>query len=116
MNHAPGRFGDPAPVTTTKKEIYMRVQVRKAKQLGQGMTEYIIIVALIAVGAIAVTQLFGATIRNQVAGIAQEVSGTNGQAAITQSGTAAAAAAARATANGVNTLSTYGDQAGAGAQ
>lgn len=42
---------------------------------GQGMTEYIIIVALIAVAAIGVYSLFGKTVRNQVAGVAQEISG-----------------------------------------
>jgi Flp pilus assembly pilin Flp len=35
---------------------------QKARQRGQGMTEYIIIVALIAVAAIAVYQFFGQTI------------------------------------------------------
>ncbi|MBE3674068.1 Flp family type IVb pilin [Pseudoalteromonas distincta] len=45
------------------------------KQLGQGMTEYIIIVALIAVSAIGVYSFFGKTIRNQVSAIASEVSG-----------------------------------------
>ncbi|SMQ64062.1 hypothetical protein SAMN06297229_0955 [Pseudidiomarina planktonica] len=44
---------------------------------GQGMTEYIIIVALIAVAAIGVYSLFGKTVRNQVAGVAQEISGQN---------------------------------------
>jgi len=39
------------------------------------MTEYIIIVALIAVAAIAVYQFFGQTIRSQTAGIAKEVAG-----------------------------------------
>jgi type IV pilus assembly protein PilA len=86
------------------------------KQVGQGMTEYIIIVALIAVAAIAVTQLFGATIRNQVAGIAKEVSGTDGSAAITQAGTAATAAATAAKDNNKNSLSSYGDQATTGKQ
>lgn len=42
---------------------------------GQGMTEYIIIVALIAVAAIGVYSLLGKTVRNQVSGIAHEVSG-----------------------------------------
>ena len=41
----------------------------------QGMTEYIIIVALIAVAAIGVYSLFGKSIRNQVAGLAQEITG-----------------------------------------
>lgn len=42
---------------------------------GQGMTEYIIIVALIAVAAIGVYSLFGKSIRNQVAGLAKEITG-----------------------------------------
>jgi type IV pilus assembly protein PilA len=86
------------------------------KQKGQGMTEYIIIVALIAVAAIAVTQLFGATVRNQMAGIAQEVSGTNGTAAITQAGTAAGKAATAAKDTNKNSLSTFGDQSTTGKQ
>jgi len=42
---------------------------------GQGMMEYIIIVALIAVAAIAVYSAFGRTARNQTAGLAKELSG-----------------------------------------
>lgn len=49
---------------------------------GQGMTEYIIIVALIAVSAIGVYSFFGQTIRNQVAGLASEMSGVNSNAQI----------------------------------
>jgi Tfp pilus assembly protein PilV len=56
---------------------------RKNKQLGQGMTEYIIIVALIAVSAIGVYSLFGQTLRNQTAGLAIEMSGQNAQGNIT---------------------------------
>ncbi|SIT45758.1 conserved hypothetical protein [Paraburkholderia ribeironis] len=52
---------------------------QKNKQLGQGMTEYIIIVALIAVSAIGVYSLFGQTLRNQTAGLAIEMSGQNAQ-------------------------------------
>jgi Flp pilus assembly pilin Flp len=51
------------------------------RQLGQGMTEYIIIVALIAIAAIAVYQYFGSTVRNQTAAIAQELAGNDGTAA-----------------------------------
>lgn len=94
----------------------MKLRVLKLKQAGQGMTEYIIIVAMIAVAAIAVTQLFGATIRNQIAAISQEVSGTDGSAAITQSGTTAKQAADAAKDNTKNSLSTYGDQATTGKQ
>ena len=42
---------------------------------GQGMMEYIIIVALIAVAAIGVYSSFGQTARNQSAGLAKELSG-----------------------------------------
>jgi Flp pilus assembly pilin Flp len=59
------------------------------QQRGQGMTEYIIIVALIAVAAIGVYQFFGQTIRNQTAGIANEVAGQDAQAQIQQAQQAA---------------------------
>ncbi len=52
------------------------------RQLGQGMTEYIIVVALIAVAAIGVYTLLGQTIRNQTAGLALEVSGQTASTAI----------------------------------
>ncbi len=45
------------------------------KQLGQGMTEYIIIVALIAIAAIAAYSFFGSTLRSQVGGMATELAG-----------------------------------------
>ena len=52
------------------------------RQRGQGMTEYIIIVALIAVAAIGIYTLFGQTIRNQTAGLALEMSGQDASGAI----------------------------------
>lgn len=67
------------------------------KQLGQGMTEYIIIVALIAIAAIAVYGLFGKTIRNQVAGMSQELAGEK------NTGTKQAADAANKAADKANT-------------
>ena len=57
----------------------------KIKQRGQGMSEYIIIVALIAVGAIGVFTAFGGVIRQQVAGMAMELSGKDGSDNVTQS-------------------------------
>lgn len=45
------------------------------RQAGQGMMEYVIIVALIAVAAIGIYSAFGKTVRNQTAGMALEVSG-----------------------------------------
>jgi Flp pilus assembly pilin Flp len=55
-----------------------------AHQRGQGMTEYIIIVALIAVAAIGVYSLLGKTVRNQVSGIAHEVSGQSSSQQLNQ--------------------------------
>jgi len=47
----------------------------RVRQLGQGMTEYIIIVALIAIAAIVVYNLFGDTVRGQVGDMAAELGG-----------------------------------------
>lgn len=55
-----------------------------SKQRGQGMTEYIIIVALIAVAAIGAFSFFGDTARNQVAAMASELGGTSGESAVTR--------------------------------
>jgi Flp pilus assembly pilin Flp len=52
-------------------------------QRGQGMTEYIIIVALMAVSSIGVYSFFGQTIRNQIAGLAAEMSGQDSSTQIT---------------------------------
>ena len=49
--------------------------IQKTKQLGQGMTEYIIIVALIAIVAITVFNIFGDTVRGQVGDMAAELGG-----------------------------------------
>jgi Flp pilus assembly pilin Flp len=67
----------------------------KRKSLGQGMMEYIIIVALIAVAAIGVYAMFGKTVRNQTAGMAKEMAGKTSDAQITAAGTASGTAATR---------------------
>ena len=92
--------------------MIIRTQAIKSKQLGQGMTEYIIIVALIAVAAIGVFRLFGDTLRNQMGGLAQELSGQSGAAQITAAQTAADAAVNQA--NTDKDLSNYsnGNQTG----
>ena len=46
---------------------------------GQGMTEYIIIVALVAVAAISVYNFFGDTVRGQVGDLAAELGGGTSQ-------------------------------------
>jgi len=55
----------------------MKTLSNTRKQRGQGMTEYIIIVALIAVAAIGAYSWFGKSVREQTAGLAQEVAGTD---------------------------------------
>jgi hypothetical protein len=47
----------------------------RRRQLGQGMTEYIIIVALVAIGAIGVYNLFGKTVRDQTSAMAFGLAG-----------------------------------------
>lgn len=56
--------------TATQSRYGMR-----RRQRGQGMTEYIIIVALIAIAAIAAFTYFGGTVRAQVAGMTRELAG-----------------------------------------
>ena len=73
--------------------IYSQIQkvllmkALRLKQLGQGMTEYIVIVALIAIVAITVFNIFGDVVRTQVADMASELGGgtsTGSAAAVTK--------------------------------
>ena len=50
----------------------------KLKQPGQGMSEYIIIVALIAIAAIAIYGLFGDTIRGDMGVMTEDLAGQTG--------------------------------------
>ena len=56
----------------------------RRKSLGQGMTEYIVIVALVGVAAIGTYSFLGGTIRSQTAGFAQELAGQSAKDAITK--------------------------------
>lgn len=67
----------------------MRPKAFVHSQRGQGMTEYIVIVALIAIAAIAVYQYFGDTVRYQTAAMAYELAGKDGTTAKDKAGTAA---------------------------
>jgi Flp pilus assembly pilin Flp len=63
----------------------MKANFRKlTRQLGQGMTEYIIIVALIAIAAIAIYGFFGDTIRGQMGAMTQELAGQDSTGSMTQ--------------------------------
>ena len=70
---------------------------RFTRQAGQGMTEYIIIVALIAIAAIGVYSWFGNTVRDQTAAVALEVAGKDGTTQVTAAGTDATSASTAAT-------------------
>lgn len=63
---------------------------------GQGMTEYVVVVAVVAVAAIGVYSLLGQTIRNQTAGIAQEIAGADAGAALNNATSSSSAARTQA--------------------
>lgn len=79
------------------------------RQRGQGMTEYIIVVALVAIAAIAVYQLFGQVIRSQTAAMAKELAGEDGTE---QSRAAQAAAESAAAQTASKTLKSFTGNAG----
>ena len=87
------------------QDVFNKVGGHAVKQRGQGMTEYIVIVALVAVAAIGVYSLLGQTIRNQTAGLALEIAGTNADAALNNA--TASSGAARDQANPAKGLGNY---------
>jgi Flp pilus assembly pilin Flp len=78
------------------------------RQAGQGMTEYIIIVALVAVAAIAVYQYLGQVLRAQTAAVAKELAGEDGTQ---QSRAAQSAAESAATQAAAKSLKDFTGQA-----
>jgi Flp pilus assembly pilin Flp len=58
------------------EELFMRALSIKRSR-GQGMTEYIIIVALIAIAAIGIYSIFGNVVRNQTGAMAASLAGDN---------------------------------------
>lgn len=79
---------------------------RMCRQRGQAMTEYIIVVALIAIAAIAVYQSFGHVVRAQTTAMARELAG--------EDGTAHARSAAKAAPKGGPTVRTLNSFTGNG--
>ncbi|MCK5070825.1 MAG: hypothetical protein KAR01_09785 [Desulfocapsa sp.] len=77
-------------------------------QSGQGMTEYIIIVAVIALAGIAAFSYFGKTVRSQTAAMSDSLAGTDASASITAASTAAGKADTEATTDA--SLSDYVDR------
>lgn len=85
------------------------MQGHHASQRGQGMTEYVIVVALVAVAAIAVYQSFGQVVRSQTAAMARELAGEDGSR---QSRAAQSAARKAADQTSSKTLKSFTDNAG----
>ena len=75
-----------------------RVDQSLRRQAGQGMTEYIIIVALVAVAAIAVYQYLGQVLRALTAAVAKELAGEDGTQQSRAAQSAAESAATQAAA------------------
>ena len=61
----------------TSEENHVKKQL---KQLGQGMTEYIIIVALVAIAAIGAYTFFGDAVKQTLGVVADELTGTDAKA------------------------------------
>lgn len=82
------------------------------RRAGQSMTEYIIIVALIAIAAIAAFSYFGQSIRGQVSVMTQEMTGVESpdKSAVNEAQTGATSSAVTEK----KTLSNYSDQGGGG--
>jgi Flp pilus assembly pilin Flp len=78
------------------------------KQRGQGMTEYIIIVALVAIAAIGIYSVFGRTVKAQMAqinsGLAGDTGGVNNNKNIVKTESTAGGTLA----NETNGLDVYG--------
>lgn len=82
------------------------------KQCGQAMTEYIIIVALVAVAAIAVYQLFGQVVRSQTAAMAKELAGEDGTAQSQMAQSAAQSAESQTSSKSLKSFTGNADAAG----
>lgn len=83
----------------------------KIRQFGQGMSEYIIITALIAVAGIGLFAAFGDTLSHQMAGLSKEMAGQKADDEITSAQGSADTAVARAAQ--ADSLSTYNKQTNA---
>ncbi len=79
------------------------------QQNGQGFTEYLIMVGLIAVVSLAGVRMYGSTVVGQMGGMAQELSGTTNTGKTTSQTYADAVVSADTVGTG---MSNYDDQQG----
>ena len=94
---------------TTHKNFFRKKSSNKYLQCGQGMTEYIIIVGVIAIAAIGAFGYFGDAVEHQIAGMAHELGGQDGSTS--QAAAGAAADDATGEADRHNTLDNYHNNA-----
>lgn len=82
----------------------------KRNQSGQGMTEYIIIVAVIAIAAIAAFAYFGKTVKHQTAAMSASLAGDTTDADADVAAAKTSASAAETEAKKATSLKNYVDQ------
>ncbi|RUO31345.1 pilus assembly protein [Aliidiomarina sanyensis] len=99
-------------VLPVKNKFNRCTHIGPQRSHGQGMTEYIVILALVVVAAIGVYSYFGKTVRHQVAGVAQEISGQSASQQLQSAGESANAAVNRA--NPEYNLSNYDNATNSG--
>jgi pilus assembly protein Flp/PilA len=85
----------------------------RRRQAGQGMVEYLIIIALIAIAGIGLFAAFGDVLQDQMSAVSLELAGSDGSEQIDKAGDDADEAVDRADAQ--DSLSTYNDNTNAGA-
>lgn len=85
-------------------------KISSKKVTGQGMSEYLIIVGLIAVAGIAAMGFMGSSVRTQLGGMAQELAGGDADAAETITDAQGLADRSVEEAQAVRSLSSYGGQ------
>jgi len=88
------------------QKIYSKTHSRHPRRIrGQGMTEYIIIVALIALGAVVAVGFFGNAVKSQFVAMGTELVGGDGSVPLAAAANAATAANTDAAAT--TSLGTY---------
>lgn len=99
-----GNLSDMTTNSIKKSQLQNRQLSRRIR--GQGMTEYIIIVALIAISAIAAVGFFGDVVREQFVGMAQLLGGGE---KTTSEAVAGAVKSAGEESGKTNTLDSFGE-------
>jgi pilus assembly protein Flp/PilA len=84
----------------------------RRRQFGQGMVEYLIIIALIAIAGIGLFAAFGDVLQDQMSAVSLELAGSDGSDQIDKAGDDADEAVSRAEEQ--DSLATYNENTNAG--